>query len=116
MDRLLFLPIAIVIVGLSSFLGFSYLGFGILTGIAVALFSLFWEKHSRPFEFGLIALCIAAIALFAGSYISIKHGLSFEALSQTRSFTRLVRSLPHIAVSFASGGLIMCAYAYYKSK
>ena len=116
MARLLFLPIAVVIVGLSSFLGFSYLGFGILIGIVVALFSLFWKKQSRPIEFGLIALCIAAIALFAASYFSLKHGLSFEALSHARNFSRLVRSLPHIAVSFASGGLIMCAYAYYKTK
>ena len=116
MDRLVFLPFTNVVIAVSSFLEFSYLSFGILSGFALALFSLFWKKEDRPYEFGLIALFVAATALIAASFFSIAHGLSFEALSHARNFSKVVRGLPHIAVSFASGGLFMCAYAYYKAK
>lgn len=116
MDRLVFLPFAIAIVVVGSLLEFSYIGFGILSGFAIALFSLLWKKERRPFEFGLVAFFVAAIAFLAALYFSIGHGLSFEALSHERSLSKLVRGLPHITVSFASGGFFMCVYAFYKTK
>jgi hypothetical protein len=116
MYRLAFLPIAMAIGAAGHYFEMSYIGYGVISGIAIAMFSLLWEQEDQDVVFGLSLIIIALLFLIASLYFSSSYNFSFEELSKTRDVSRLVQSLPYIAICLGSAGIFICIYKHYRAK
>ena len=105
------------LVAAAVYLDLSYLGFGIMAGLAVGLFTLVFEKDDgTPSALGVFFLAVGLTALLAAIYYASAHGLSFEALSNERDVSRFVRRLPYYAVCITTAGAVLCAYSWWRSR
>lgn len=102
---------SIVVVGLAIYLDLTYAGLAILFGIVFAvLASAYDEDFSRTSAAGYF-MVFAGLGLLAVAWLVCnRYGISFDAPDQDRSFPKLVRRLPYLAIvciSFGAASLAM---------
>ena len=109
MERLVFLPIALVLAILVSPFHLSYFTFGILAGLGIILFD-FVRGKDESFEpqFGYWSLIFGLVCLAIAFYISNSHGITFEGLDHDQTFPKFVRPLPYFGVTFLTIGGCHC--------
>lgn len=105
MERLAFLPVAIVSTLVAVRLDLSYVGLAILVGIGIPIVFMvrgrdMFSSTAPGYAFAIVGLGLLAIAYFVCSH----YGISFETLNQDRSFPRVVRRLPYFAIAFLTSG------------
>jgi len=110
MERLTFFPIAIITALISIRLNLTYVGFAMLIGLVLPITLLVRRKETYAsampgYAFVVVGLVITLIAYL----VCLHYGISFEALDQDRSFSRVVRRLPYFGLTFLSAGITALA-------
>jgi hypothetical protein len=110
-ERILFFPIAAASALIAWYVGFGYVGLGILVGIAVPLFGLIrGENIYYKFETGAVLSAIGAGCYIGALYLSRKHGMSFEELDAARSLPKFLRRLPYYGIVFSISGIVVMVF------
>ncbi len=109
-DRALFLPIAIGLAFIAIRYDFTYIGLGILFGVALVIYEYVKEGETYSLKFGIIFLAIGIIGFILSLYFSSKYGLSFQELTDSREFPRYIRRMPYYSVSLLMTGMVVVIY------
>lgn len=105
MERLAFLPIAIVTALIAIRLDLTYVGLAVLVGMAIPTVSAMRDREIRTTNATGYALIIFGLSLLLIAYFVCAHyGLSFEALDHDRSFPKAVRRLPYFGIALLTSG------------
>lgn len=117
MERLAFLPVAIVTALIAIRLDLTYVGLAILVGIAIPIVSMvrgedMFSSTTPGYAFAIVGLALLAIAYFVCSH----YGISFETLDQDRSFPRPLRRLPYFGIAFLTSGVTAIAISNFRQQ
>ena len=117
-NRLLFLPVAILATFIGPRLHLGYLGFAILIGITIPFFSLLVRENEMLMSdiSGYVLIGIGATLLLIAYSISIHYGLTFEALDQDRTFLKPIRRLPYFGIASISAGVTSIAISNFRQR
>jgi hypothetical protein len=108
LDRLLFFPVAIAIGLGASYLGFNYVGVGVLAAIAVLVFSgLRGESFAPAFETGTALTALGLACFWGGYFYARKHGMSLEELDAARNVPKFLRRLPYYGIAAITMGVVL---------
>lgn len=118
MNRVLFLPVAILAVLIGDRLHLGYIGFAILIGITIPFFSFLVGENEMLMSasFGYVLMGIGGALLLIAYSISIHYGLTFEALDQDRTFLRPIRRLPCFGIASISAGVTSIALSNFRQR
>lgn len=117
MDRLLFLPVAFMLVLVAQPYDLSYLGFAILVGIAVFLYDCFrGDSEALQSRTGVLFLLIGSISLAIALFLSDKYGVTFDAMDHDQTFPKFIRRLPYYGIAFITTGALVMIRSFLKSK
>jgi len=117
MERLVFLPVAIVTALIAVRLDLTYVGFAILIGAAIVIVSI--ARGDDTFATPISGYAFAAIGaglLVCAYFVCNHYGVSFEALDRDRSFPRAVRRLPYFGIAFLSAGIMAIGLSLFSRK
>lgn len=114
MERLAFLPVAIITALIAIRLDLTYVGLAVLVGIAIPIVSMVREREmfsstTPGYAFSIVGLALLVVAYFVCSH----YGVSFETLDQDRSFPRTVRRLPYFGIAFSTSGVTAIAISIF---
>lgn len=117
MERLAFLPVAIITALIAIRLDLTYVSLAILVGIVIPVFAMVRGSDMFSSSAPGYAFAIVGLALLVLAYLVCSHyGISFEALDQDRSFPRTVRRLPYFGIAFLTTGLIAIAVSIFRQQ
>ncbi|MGQ3169168.1 MAG: hypothetical protein ACT6RZ_00740 [Methylophilus sp.] len=117
MDRLLFLPAALILAIVTGPYDLSYLGLAILVGIGIVIYDLIrsdgeaLESHTAVWFLMIGSICLA-IAL----YESNRYGVTFDAMNDARTFPKSIRRLPYYGIIFITVGVLVVIKSLLKEK
>ncbi len=117
MERLVFLPVAIVTALIAVRLDLSYVGLAILVGVAISI--AFIVRGSETFATpasGYAFVVMGAGLLVCAYFVCNHYGVSFEALDRDRSLPRAVRRLPYFGIAFLSAGIMAIGLSFFRRK
>ena len=110
MERLAFLPVAIIAALIAIRLDLTYVGLAVVVGIFLPIVSMLRGNEMFSSTRSGYAFAVAGFALLIVAYLVCSHyGISFEALDQDRSFPKAVRRLPYIGIASLTSGLTAIA-------
>jgi uncharacterized membrane protein len=117
-NRILFLPVAILATLIGARLHLGYLGFAILVGITIPFFSLLVGENEMLISasFGCFLMGVGVALLLIAYSISIHYGLTFEALDQDRTFLKPIRRLPCFGIASISAGVTSIALSHFRQR
>jgi hypothetical protein len=112
LDRIIFLPVCIAVAISAWYLGFGYIGLGILIGVAIPVFS---AVRGEPFVSGFKTGAFVAflgIACYLGAiYFARKYGMSLEELDVAREVPKHIRRLPYYGIAAMTTGVVLIVFS-----
>lgn len=111
LDRFIFLPVAIVVALSAWYLGFGYIGLGILIGIAIPVFSAVrGESFVSGFQTGAFIVLLGLACYVGAIYFARKYGMSLEELDAAREVPKHIRRLPYYGIAAMTTGIVMIVF------
>lgn len=115
MERLSFLPCAIVIALVAHSLTLTYVGYSVAIGIFLAIVAIARKERSiSPTTPGYAFVWLGIALLGLAYFVCNKYGISFEALDRDRSFPKSVRRLPYYGLSSLTAGLTVIVISIFR--
>lgn len=116
MERLAFLPVAIIAALIATRLDLTYVGLAILIGIAIPMASAVVQDNDMCSSTAPgYAFAIFGVALLLLAYLVCNHyGISFEILNKDRSFPKAVRRLPYFGITFLTSGITAIGISIFR--
>ena len=108
LERLAFIPVAIVLASIAIYFDFTYVGFGVLIGITLPFcWALNGEKIIPSIELGGLIGLIGLACYIAAKYVALKNGLTLEELDAARKYSKFIRRLPYYSITAITTGLVL---------
>lgn len=113
LDRIIFLPVSIAVAICAWYLGFGYIGLGILIGIAIPVFSAVrGESFVSGFETGAFVVFLGIACYLGAIYFAGKYGMSLEELDVAREVPKHIRRLPYYGIAAMTTGIVLIIFGF----